>query len=53
MKLDKAQNRDRKIQKRRHGMQEDGRSVKYLRDLAVEKSKEIRRKRKQKEDMNG
>jgi hypothetical protein len=53
MKISKAQNRDRKIQKRKHGMREDGRSVKYLRDIAIEKSKEIRRKRNQKEEMNG
>lgn len=48
MKLTKASKRDRKIQKRRTGHQEDGRSVFLIRDIerrrALEKKRELEEK---------
>lgn len=52
MKLEKALNRDRKIHKRCYGMQEDGRSVKYLNDLARKKALDIKRQQELKEALS-
>lgn len=40
--------RDRKIEKRRNGHREDGRSVKLLRELSIRKSLEIKKAKNRK-----
>jgi len=51
MKLSKAVQRDRKIFKRKYGQTEDGRSVKYIRQIQKKKSEDIAKQRKHKEDI--
>jgi hypothetical protein len=48
-KLSKAIARDRKINKRKYGQTEDGRSVKYIRDIQKQRSENIRKEREHKE----
>jgi hypothetical protein len=51
MKISKCNRRDKKISKRRNGHQEDGRSVKLLRDIQKKKSLEIKREQERKESL--
>lgn len=45
MKITKVQSRDRKLQHRRNGHRENGRSVKYLREIQKRKAELIRKER--------
>jgi len=47
MKLQKSANRDRKIDKRKHGMIVDGSSVKLISQIQRDKSKKIKREREE------
>jgi hypothetical protein len=43
MKLDKASKRDKKRNKRKNGMQTDGKSVFVIQKIQIEKSQEIKK----------
>jgi len=51
MKLQKAQNRERKRNKKINGHKEDGRSVKYIRQIQKDKAEKIKKKREKKEEI--
>lgn len=51
MKLSKASKRDKKIQKRTGGHQEDGRSVKLIREIQRKRALKIRREQLRKQEV--
>lgn len=51
MNINKAKKRDRKIQQRKSGMKIDNRNIFILERIKKEKAEEIKRKRKEKEEM--
>lgn len=51
MKLSKASKRDRKLNKRRNGHREDGRSVFLIKQIQKEKALRIRKEQQEKEEL--
>jgi hypothetical protein len=51
MKLSKASKRDRKLQKRRGGHREDGRSVFTIKEIQKNRALKIRKEQQRKQDL--
>jgi hypothetical protein len=53
MKLNKAVKRDKKRNKKRHGMRIDGQSVKLIAKIQKDKTEEIKKERDEKQSKEG